>query len=98
VPETARAQALLERCFRRNPVNRPSAGDLAGAYAPVVSGARDIVTALCEENDRLKAAYQELEAKLKASNLEKALLKTEQQLERLKMKRQGISIVSGLAD
>jgi hypothetical protein len=67
VPETARAQALLERCFRRNPVDRPSAGDLAGAYEPDISGTRDIVTALCEENDRLKAAYQELEAKLKAS-------------------------------
>jgi serine/threonine protein kinase len=66
VPETARAHALLGRCFQRNPVDRPSAGDLAAAFVPVISGARDIVTALCEENDRLKAAYQDLEAKLMA--------------------------------
>jgi serine/threonine protein kinase len=66
VPETARAHALLGRCFQRNPVDRPSAGDLADAFAPVISGAEDVVTAVCEENDRLKVACEELEAKLKA--------------------------------
>jgi len=64
VPETARAHALLGRCFQRNPVDRPSAGDLAVAFAPGISGARDVVTALCEEIDRLKAANADLAAKV----------------------------------
>jgi serine/threonine protein kinase len=34
VPETAPAHALLQRCFLRNPADRPSAGDLADAFAP----------------------------------------------------------------
>jgi serine/threonine protein kinase len=34
VPETAPAHALLGRCFLPNPVDRPSAGDLADAFAP----------------------------------------------------------------
>jgi serine/threonine protein kinase len=34
VPETAPAFALLRSCFRRNPMERPSAGDLADAFAP----------------------------------------------------------------
>jgi hypothetical protein len=48
VPETAHAHALLERCFQRNPVDRPSAGDLADAFAPLtgISGARDVMTEL----------------------------------------------------
>jgi len=29
-------------------------------FVPGISGARDVVTALCEENDRLKAANEEL--------------------------------------
>jgi serine/threonine protein kinase len=69
VPETAQAHALLERCFQRNPVDRPSAGDLADAFAPLpgISGARDIITELCQENDRLKAANENLRVELKAS-------------------------------
>jgi len=43
-------------------VDRPSAGDLADAFAPGISGARDVVTALCEENDRLKSSHETLQA------------------------------------
>ncbi len=48
VPETAHAHALLERCFQRNAVDRPSTGDLADAFAPPpgISGARDVITEL----------------------------------------------------
>ncbi len=66
VPETAHAHALLGRCFLRNPEDRPSAGDLADAFAPP-SGARDIIPELCEEMDRLTAANTMLEARLKAA-------------------------------
>jgi mitogen-activated protein kinase kinase kinase len=66
VPETAPAHALLGRCFLRNPAERPSAGDLADAFAPP-SGARDMIAELCEEMDRLNAANTMLEARLKAA-------------------------------
>jgi serine/threonine protein kinase len=71
VPETAPAHALLARCFLRNPAHRPSAGDLADAFAPP-SGARDMIAELCEEMDRLKAANTMLEARLKAAEAELA--------------------------
>jgi mitogen-activated protein kinase kinase kinase len=66
VPETAPAHALLGRCFLRNPADRPSAGDLADAFAPP-SGARDMIAELCEEMDRLNAANTVLEARLQAA-------------------------------
>ncbi len=48
VPETAHAHALLECFFQGNPVDRPSAGDLADAFAPLsgISGVRDVMTEL----------------------------------------------------
>jgi hypothetical protein len=41
------------RCFLRNAVDRPSAGDLADTIAPP-SGVRDVITELREDMDRLK--------------------------------------------
>ena len=76
VPETAPAHALLARCFLRNPAHRPSAGDLADAFAPP-SGARYLIPELCEEMDRLNAANTMLDARLKATE---ALLAEEQRL------------------
>ena len=60
VPETAPVHALLQRCFLRNPADRPSAGDLADAFAPpptcsLAKDARRVVTKLCEETDTLKS-------------------------------------------
>jgi serine/threonine protein kinase len=66
VPETAPAHALLGGCFLRNPADRPSAGDLADAFAPP-SGVRDMIAELCQEMDRLKASNTMLEARLKAA-------------------------------
>jgi mitogen-activated protein kinase kinase kinase len=71
VPETAPAHALLGRCFLRNPADRPSASDLADAFAPP-SGAQDMIAELMmaelyEEMDRLNAANTMLEARLKAA-------------------------------
>ncbi len=53
VPETAPAHFLLQRCFLINPVDRPSAGDLADAFAPpptcsLAKDVRVVVTELFE--------------------------------------------------
>jgi len=92
VPETAPAHALLGRCFLRNPEHRPSAGDLADAFAPP-SGARDIIPELCEEMDRLNAAKIMLEDTLKAAE---ALL-GEERLEREKLARDKTDLEAQLA-
>jgi regulator of replication initiation timing len=56
-----------------------SAGDLADAFVPPsgISGARVVISELCEENDRLKAANEKLQAELKASQA--LLVKKEQE-------------------
>ena len=92
VPETAREHVLLGRCFLHNPEHRPSAGDLADAFAPP-SGARDIIPELCEEMDRLNAAKTMLEATLKAAE---ALL-GEERLEREKLERDKTDLEAQLA-
>ena len=72
--------------------NRPSAGDLADAFAPP-SGARDIIPELCEEMDRLNAAKIMLEDTLKAAE---ALL-GEERLEREKLARDKTDLEAQLA-
>jgi hypothetical protein len=48
VAETARVDALLGRCFQCNPVDRPSAGDLADAFAPVYLSSRSTINSQFE--------------------------------------------------
>ena len=92
VPETTSAHALLARCFLHSPEHRPSAGDLADAFAPS-SGARDLIPELCEEMDSLNTAKTMLEATLKAAE---ALL-GEERLEREKLARDKTDLEAQLA-